>query len=58
MKRTYIIPHTDTFHIRLTTPLALSPGVGINNNNSVNADEVAVKGAGKSYNVWDEDWSD
>lgn len=57
MKKTYISPELVSKVLTHSLPVAASPQVTLNQEESVDAEELDVKEDRLRYNVWDEDWS-
>ncbi|MBR4242679.1 MAG: hypothetical protein IKR98_02085 [Bacteroidaceae bacterium] len=58
MKKTYISPELVSTVLTHSLPVAASPQVTLNQEKSVDAEELDVKEDRLRYNVWDEDWNE
>ena len=59
MKKTYISPELVSTVLTHSLPLSASgPEVTLNQEESVDAEELDVKEDRLRYNVWDEDWNE
>lgn len=54
MKKVYVVPQLAVYHIAPSALIADSPKVGINSEDTVDADKVETKGTG-NWNLWGSD---